>query len=213
VNLEAEEGQTTTSDAVAVAPSASMDLGIAYGVTDALDLEVDVIGALYLFFLPVPLGGSAGLRARVLEGAVDLAFAGRVGYVGEGEENHADARFLALSGVCQLAGNETVRPGLALQAMPAQVHVDLANEPERTFSALALSATAMVELVVGSVAITPYVAGTLFESDNVDGARLLSAGISFTGGRNSRRETPPVSPDPAPPPSPVSAPSPSEPMR
>src|SRR5262245_16829627 len=102
IQLEPETATTATSQPVAVASGASMDLGLAYGITDNLDLELDVIGAMYSYFLPMPLGVAGGMRARVVETeSAEMAVATRIGYLGEGEDDHADATFLATAVVVQ----------------------------------------------------------------------------------------------------------------
>lgn len=199
-----------------VAPANSMDFGLAYGLTNHIDLEANVEGAMMIFVVPLPLGVSGGVRVHIIHNDVfDLAVAGRIGHIGLSDStdsqsaddtNHADATYLAGSGVIQLNPGGTVRPSIALQEMPATIDVDLAGEAARTYRGAASSLTFALELVADHLSITPFVSLTSFDSPDIRSARFVSGGVQLQRRNNVREPVavflpPPPAPPPPPPPS------------
>ncbi len=190
------QGGSTPDDLVA--PASAMELGLAYGLTDHVDLEVNAEGAMMVFIVPIPLGISGGVRAHIIHNDVfDLALAGRVGHIGlttnvsvnggESKEDHADATYFAGSVVIQLNPEGRVRPGLTLQEMPATVDVALSGEDPSTFKGAASSVTLSLELLANSVSITPFLAVTSFDSPDIKSARFVSGGIQLQRRNNVPR--------------------------
>jgi len=216
LNLIAKGDQSTDASGDPddlVAPANSMDLGLAFGLTNHIDLEANVEGAMMIFVVPLPLGVSGGVRVHVIHNDVfDLAVAGRVGHIGLSDStdtssaddtNHADATYLAGSGVIQFNPNGSLRPSIALQEMPATIDVDLSGEPARTYKGAASSLTFALELVADRVSITPFVSVTSFDSPDIRSARFVSGGVQLQH-RSYRREPavaflPPPPPPPPPP--------------
>jgi hypothetical protein len=197
-----------------VAPANSMNLGLQFGLTDHIDLEASVEGAMMIFVVPLPLGVSGGVRVHIIHNDVfDLAVAGRVGHIGLSDStdsdsgntddtNHADATYFAGSGVIQFNTTGLLRPSIALQEMPATIDVDLSGEAPRTYNGAATSLTFALEFVADGVSVTPFIAVTSFDSPDIRSARFVSGGIQLQGRNNRRREAtyvPPPPPPPAPP--------------
>jgi hypothetical protein len=202
LNLIAEdmtaEGDSRPDDLVA--PANSMTLGVQYGLTNHIDLEAYAEGAMIVFIVPVPLGGSAGLRAHMIHtDFLDLALAGRVGHIGvTSDDDHADATYLAGSVVLQLNPGGRFRPGIALQELPATIDVALSGEMPSTFKGAASSLTFSLEYAGDYVSFTPFVTVTSFDSPDIDSARFVSFGVQLA----RRNNVPPPAPPPPPPPPP-----------
>lgn len=192
------------------APANSMNFGLAFGLTNHIDLEANVEGAMMAFVIPLPLGASAGLRAHLVHNDIfDLALASRVGHLGltdstssssssSDDTDHADATYFTVSGVIQFNPAGSVRPSFALQTMPAYIDVDLSNQAPRSYKGAASSLTFAIEFVASSVSIIPFLAVTSFDSPDIDSARFVSGGIAFQHRPNWK--TPPAPPVPPPPP-------------
>jgi hypothetical protein len=226
LNLIAKDDTSTDSSGdlnSLEAPANSMNFGVAFGLTNHIDLEANVEGAMMAFVIPLPLGASAGLRAHLVHNELfDLALASRVGHLGltdgsssssssSGDDSdHADATYFTVSGVIQFNPGGSVRPSLALQTMPAYIDVDLSGEDPRSYKGAASSLTFSLEFVASSVSIIPFLAVTSFDSPDIDSARFVSGGIAFQHRPNWR--TPPTPPVPAPPPPQVVAPPPPPPL-
>ena len=226
-----EPGQESQPDDL-VAPANSMNLGASVGLTNHIDLELNVEGAMLFFIVPFPLGVSGGVRAHVIHNDyIDLGVAARVGYLGltvsdvgadstdDSDEDHADATYGALSAVLQLNPNGIARPGIAIQEMPASIDLDLAGEEPSTFRGVASSVTILCEFATARLSITPFITFTTFDSDKLDPARFVSGGISFSRRENQRAQSvmyvaPPApgpnvpAAQPQPPPPPAREPSP-----
>lgn len=216
----ADNDSSTTSGAVAygAAPAAAVTLTLSYGITDDTDLELSGEGALYYFLLPMPTGGSLGLRQHIDAGDFDLGLAAKFGRVGSSaevsdssgssSESSASATFAALQAVVQTKRG-FVRPLVAVNLMPARVHRAPSDEPAFTFKGVASSVTGGLMLVGEHALIGPYLTATNFYSDRFDNSGwFVSGGIVFAV-RPDRNRAPRI-PDPAPPvyapPPPMSAP-------
>ena len=169
LNLIADDRDTTDPDTGEesepddlVAPANSMNLGVSLGLTNHVDLEVNVEGAMLGFIIPLPLGVSGGVRAHLIHNEYfDLGVAGRVGYLGlslggvddgsgNDDEDHADATYGALSAVLQLNPDGIARPGIAVSEMPASIDLDLAGEDPSTFRGVASSVTFLCEFATAT---------------------------------------------------------------
>jgi hypothetical protein len=218
LNLIAKGDQSTDASGDPddlVAPANSMNLGLQFGLTNHIDLEANVEGAMMIFVVPLPLGVSGGVRVHIIHNDVfDLAVAGRIGHIGLSDSdgsssaddtNHADATYLAGSGVIQFNPNGTTRPSIALQEMPATIDVDLSGEAPRSYKGAATSLTVGLEFVADGVSVTPFVSVTSFDSPDIRSARFVSGGVQLQA-RNNRRAPvvafvpPPPAPPPPPPP-------------
>jgi hypothetical protein len=190
INLIAEDQdeQGQDGDQLVVAPSASMHFGVQFGLTDRLDLELGVEGALYLFLLPIPTGASGGFRYQIVQGGpLDLAIAARGGYVGisgdDGDQPSdgdwsASAKFGSFSLVGQLADGP-VRPLAAVNLMPAFIDQDLPDQAPESFTGIASSLTIGVAFVAGHFQLTPFATLAYFGSTEIDGAGTFSFGVSI----------------------------------
>ena len=79
-NDDNNTSSTQTAVAYGAAPAATLTFTLSYGLTDDTDVEVAGEGALYYFILPIPTGGTIGLRHHFDAGdAFDLALAAKVG--------------------------------------------------------------------------------------------------------------------------------------
>lgn len=200
--------QTGSPSAIAygAAPAAAATMTLSYGLGDRTDLEVAGEGALYYYFLPLPTGGSIGLRHHFdTGGSVDVGGAIKLGYVSSdaevnNETSSARATYLALQGVIQRRGG-LVRPLVALNIMPAQISRDPSDAPAFDFKGMASSITVGAMFVGESVTAGPYVALTNFYSDRYDSSGFFfSGGILFAIRRDRRRIDPPAPTYYAPPP-------------
>lgn len=213
------------------APAAAMTLSLSYGLGENTDLEVAGDGALYYFFLPLPTGGSIGLRQHIDAGdSFDLAVAARIGAVsstatvstssGTEEESSASATYGAFSAVLQTKRGP-VRPLLAINFIPARIRRDPSDADPFRFTGVASSVTGGLMFVGKSALIGPYLAATNFYSDEFNNSGwFVSGGIVFAirPDRNRARvEQPPPAPtyappappmDPMPPAAPAPAPAP-----
>jgi hypothetical protein len=209
LNLIADSSDNQ-SGAYSIAPAASMSFGVQYGLDRHLDLEVSAEAALYLFFLPIPTGATAGLRYQLIDGpGFDVALAGKLGWVslstsssdsmGNTTEERASARYASLSGVIALHDGP-LRPLLAVNLMPASVYTNVNGAT--SFTGLGSSITLGVTFVAGNMQITPFGALTYFASQSVEGSGYWSVGISFAARPDKAARPPTFAPVPmAPPPS------------
>lgn len=190
--------------AISPFPTASIQLG--YGITDKLDIEVAADGTLYLFFLPLPIGGSVGARYQVLYNKnLAVALAGRVGYVGvpgtggSGEQYPVSSRYGAVSAVAQLMPDGPFRPSMAVNFLPASVKVTDMDTTER-FGAGALSFTVTLGIGGGPYEFGPFVNLVYFNSPNLAGSsRFVTAGAAFSiRGRKRRKPAPRLQSQPPP---------------
>lgn len=207
-----DDGATGSPSAVSygAAPAAAMTFTLSYGIGDNTDLEVAGEGALYFFVLPMPTGGSIGLRQHLDVGdAFDLGIAARFGKVGSSasvelsdgtkEESSASATYGAFQAVIQTKRG-FVRPLLSVNLMPARIKRDPSEEDPFRFSGLASSLTAGLMLVGGHVVFGPYVTATNFYSDRFDNSGwFVSGGIVFAIRPDRSRDREPVPPAYAPP--------------
>lgn len=208
VDLIASDADGDSQD---VAPVAAGVITAGYGLTDHTDLEVGAEAAMYFFLMPLPTGGSVGLRHHLLAtDGLDVGIAARVGGVAVGtssEENpdgdDASAVYGAINVTTQGAYG-MFRPLVSAQLMPTTIRRDLGDDRDGRYQGLVSSATVGLMLQLGSWQVGPYLTGTWFRSDAVDRATLLSGGVSF-GLHPDRRAKPPVAP-PAVAPLPVAPP-------
>jgi hypothetical protein len=208
-----EENNTGSPSAVSygAAPAAAATLTLSYGLGDNTDIEASGEGALYYFFLPLPTGGSIGLRQHVGGGDnFDVAIAAKLGQVSSsasittssGEsESSATATYLALQAVVQ-GKHGAIRPLAALNVMPARIKRDPSDEDPFTFRGLASSLTAGLMFVGKSALAGPYVTATNFYSDEFNNSGwFISGGLMFAirPDRNRRPAEIPQAPPMAPP--------------
>ena len=224
-----ESGGTPNAVSYGAAPAAAMTFTLSYGLGEDTDIEVAGEGALYYFFLPIPTGGSIGLRQHFDAGdAFDLGIAARVGHVsgsgsvtfsdGTTEDSSASATYGAFQAVVQTKRG-FVRPLLSLNLMPARIKRDPSDEGPFEFKGLASSVTAGLMLVGDHALMGPYITATNFYSDRFDNSGwFVSGGLVFALRPDRNRERsqvapaygPPVSPSgppgAPPPPTPTTAP-------
>jgi len=204
------------------APAAAMTFTLSYGLGDNTDLEVAGEGALYYFFLPLPTGGSIGLRQHFDAGdALDIAIAARIGRVGSSSEitdsngnkttSGASANYGALQLVAQTK-NGPVRPLLAVNLMPAKINRAPSEDPAYDFTGFASSVTGGIMLVGRHTVVGPYLSATNFYSDRFDNSGwFVSGGLFFALRPDRNRPPPPPMPIYAPPPPMMGPPPPSAP--
>lgn len=207
-----DDGSTGSPSAISygAAPAAAMTFTLSYGLGDNTDIEVVGEGALYFFFLPLPTGGSIGLRQHFDAGdAFDLGIAARVGKVGSSasvelsdgtkEASSASATYGAFQAVIQTKRG-FVRPLLSLNLMPARIKRDPSDEDPFRFSGLASSVTAGLMIVGNHALIGPYITATNFYSDRFDNSGwFVSGGLVFAIRPDRSRDREPVPPAYAPP--------------
>lgn len=204
------------------APAAAMTVSLAYGLTDDTDLEVAGEGALYFFILPLPTGGSLGLRHHVAATETfDIALAGRVGGVSAGAEvttgssssqSEASAVYGALQGIIQLR-NGWIRPMAAVNLMPFRIRRAPSSEAPYTFRGLASSVTLGLMVVGSHIQFGPYFTYTNFASERFENGFFPSFGLMLAVRPDRSRTHEPVMPatpyyGPPPPPAPYPAPAP-----
>jgi hypothetical protein len=182
--LDLTEGADDFSDTYAAAPAAAGKLGVAYGVAEHTDVEASLETSLYLYFLPLPIGGSIGVRQELVTGArVDVAITGRIGAVrvggedAEGREDSASAE-LAQVGLAVQGVFGGFRPLLSLSGMGARItrNVDGVAQDLQGGSG-AVTVGAMFQL--GNVQLGPYATATYFDSDASRGRAMVSGGLSL----------------------------------
>jgi hypothetical protein len=200
------------SDTYAAAPAAAATLTLSYGLGDHTDLELAGEGALYWFFLPMPTGGSAGLRQHFDVGdTFDVALAAKIGGVTMSDtstttingssttsNDSASAIYGAFQGVIATK-HGVARPLISLSIMPFRIKRHLDNEPEVKFKGEGSSLTAGIQLVGSHFVATPYVAVTNFQSETFSGGWFVSGGIllAFRRDRNRAPDVIQVLPVPA----------------
>ncbi len=225
LNLISENHDYT--DTYAAAPAAAATLTLSYGIGENTDLEVAGEGALYWFFLPLPTGGSGGIRQHFDVGdTFDFALAAKVGGVAMSDtstttvngssstsNDHASAIYGAFQGVLATK-HGPVRPLVSLSIMPFRIKRAINDEPEVRFKGEGSSLTAGLQLVGSSFVATPYVAVTNFQSETFSGGWFVSGGILLAFRRDRNRPAdviqvlPPAQPAPGyyPPPPPYQPP-------
>ena len=180
--------QSGADNAVAygAAPAAAATLTFSYGLTEDTDLEVSGEGALYFFIVPIPTGGSIGIRQHLDLGDFDFGLAARFGHVGNtgtvtnsnGDEVSSGARanYGAIQGIIQ-SKTGVMRPMLAVNFMPATISRDPSDSEPFSFKGLASSVTLGLQFVGSKALVEPYVTATNFYSDRFD-----NSGFFFSGG-------------------------------
>lgn len=201
------------------APAASLNLTLSYGLGENTDIELGGEGALYYFILPLPTGGSIGLRQHFDAGETfDLGIAARVGTVGGTSkvtdssgntvDSGAGATYAAIQGVLQTKRGP-IRPLLALNLIPARITRDPSDEPAFDFKGFASSVTLGAMIVGQHAVVGPYVVATNFYSDRFDNSGwFVSFGIMFALRNDRNRPAPPPPPLYAPPPPSMGPPAP-----
>jgi hypothetical protein len=205
---------TGPSDWQAEAPAAAMTFTLSYGLGDSTDLEVAGEGALYYFILPLPTGGSIGLRQHIAASDLfDFALAAKVGTVGgsastddssgSSTSTSASANYTAIQGVLQVR-HGWARPMAAISVMPARIKRDPSDASATTFAGLASSLTLGVMATFSAVQLGPYFTVTNFASERYDNGWISSGGLMLAvrPDRNARRRAPalPETPSYGPPP-------------
>lgn len=218
-NADNYDSDSPSAVSYGAAPAAALTFTLSYGLGDSTDLEVSGEGAMYFFILPIPTGGSIGLRQHIDVGdAFDMAFAARIGAVssaatitsssGDEHESSASARYLSFSGVLQTKRG-FVRPLLSVNFMPASIERDPSDADPFRFKGFASSVTAGLMFVGKRAQVGPYITATNFYSDRFDNdGWFVSGGVSFAIRPDRNREAPQVPPPPmyGPPPPPPGPP-------
>lgn len=185
VDLLAAEDDPGKDLANALAPSPTMSLQVAYGLTDRLDLEVAADGTLLYFVVPAPLGGSAGARYQILRNErVALAAAGRVGRVSataewDGEDIGGSALYGGLTVAAQAFPRGVVRPGLAISYLPISIAYEHDGGETDRFTAHVASLTASLTFAAGGLELAPFGNVAFLSSDYLDGRFLATGGLSI----------------------------------
>jgi hypothetical protein len=182
--LELTAGTTDFNDSYAESPVAAGRIGIAYGLAAHTDVEASLELSLYYYILPMPVGGTIGIRQQlVAREHLDLSVAARVGALrvggedSEGREDSAKAELGQLSISAQGAFG-AVRPLISIAGMGARMTRNVLGVAE-DFNGFAGSATLGLMFQLGSLQVGPYVTGTYFTSDEFSGAPLVSGGLSL----------------------------------
>jgi hypothetical protein len=183
--------QSGADNAVAygAAPAAAATLTFSYGITEDTDIEVAGEGALYFFIVPIPTGGSIGIRQHLDLGDFDFGLAARFGHVGNtgtvtnssGDEVSSGARanYGALQAIIQ-SKTGAMRPMLAVNFMPATISRSPSDSEPFKFKGLASSVTLGLQFVGAHALVEPYVTATNFYSDRFDNSGFfVSGGILF----------------------------------
>jgi hypothetical protein len=184
--------QAGSDNAVAygAAPAAAATLTFSYGITDETDVEVSGEGALYFFIVPIPTGGSIGIRQHIdLGDSFDFGLAARFGHVGNtgkvtnsnGDEVSSGARanYGALQAIIQ-SKTGVMRPMLAVNFMPASIHRSPSDGDPFNFKGMASSVTLGLQFVGSKAMIEPYLTATNFYSDKFNNSGFfVSGGILF----------------------------------
>lgn len=226
--------QAGNSDAIAygAAPAAAATLTFSYGLTEDTDVEVSGEGALYFFIIPIPTGGSIGIRQHLDLGDFDFGLAARFGHVGStatvtdsngnSSSSGARANYGAIQGIIQTKTG-FMRPMLAVNFMPATIKRSPSDGDPFSFKGLASSVTLGLQFVGSHALVEPYLTATNFYSDRFDNSGFfISGGILFAVRADRNRPKidltampPPGSYDPStpapgpytpPPPAPTTAP-------
>jgi hypothetical protein len=193
LNLTADE----ESLANAVAPAAAAVATVSYGLAEHTDVEASLEVAAYLFLLPLPVGGSVGLRHHAHAGGkLDVGLGVRVGGVAVGgdskdsdgntQTDKASAIYAAASATLQGAYGR-FRPLVALQAMPLRISRELSGQADQSFTGLASSATLGLMFQLGALQLGPYGSATFFKSADYGGAGFFSLGLALGFRRDTRR--------------------------
>ncbi|HEY5927094.1 MAG TPA: hypothetical protein VIV11_35645 [Kofleriaceae bacterium] len=214
-----DSADPNTAIAYGAAPAAAMTFTLSYGLGEDTDIEVAGEGALYYFILPLPTGGSIGLRQHIPAGdSIDLAVAARVGYVGSSatstdssgneSQSSASANYGAFQVVLQTKRG-MVRPLLALNLMPARISRDPSDEPSFKFTGFASSVTGGIMLTTRKAVVGPYLTATNFYSDRFDNSGwFISGGLAVAIRPDRNRPPPDLTPEPIHPPEPIYGPPP-----
>lgn len=197
-----DSDQTGSANAVSygAAPAAAATMTLSYGIGDDTDLEIAGEGALYFFIVPIPTGGSIGLRQHVeLGDSFDMAFALKLGSVsssanvstsdGDSVESSARATYGAFQAVVQTK-HGIVRPLVAVSLMPATINRDPSDADPFKFKGLASSVTAGLHFVGSNVVFGPYLAATNFYSDRFDNSGWFVSGGLILAVRPDRNRRP-----------------------
>src|ERR1041385_2879187 len=182
LDLIADQDNKSSGNAEAIAygaaPAATTTLTFSYGLSEHTDLEVAGEGALYYFIVPIPTGGSIGLRQHFPAGeSFDFAIAAKVGHVGATVEttdssgnkssSGANANYGAAQAIVQTK-NGFVRPLLALNLMPSHIKRHTTDDMDFSFNGFASSITLGLNLVGRHAVFGPYITATNFYSDKFD---------------------------------------------
>ena len=219
-NKDSDQAGSTSAVSYGAAPAAAATMTVSYGIGDDTDIEIAGEGALYFFVLPIPTGGSIGLRQHVdLGESFDMAFALKLGSVsssasvttgsGDSEESSARATYGSFQAVVQTKRG-FIRPLLALNVMPATISRDPSDADPFKFKGVASSFTAGIHFVGRHAVFGPYLAATNFYSDRFDNSGwFVSGGLVFAIRPDRNREQPAIPPAPAyPAPMPTTGPQP-----
>lgn len=220
-NEDSNQTGSTSAVSYGAAPAASATMTVSYGIGDNTDIEIAGEGALYFFFLPIPTGGTIGLRQHVdLGDSFDMAFAAKLGTVSSSanvstdsgdEESSARATYGAFQAVVQTK-HGFVRPLVAVSLMPATISRDPSDADPFKFKGLASSVTGALHFVGKHVVFGPYLAATNFYSDRFDNSGwFVSGGLILAIRPDRNRRAPDVLPMTYPAPTPTTGPQPAPP--
>lgn len=180
--------QAGNSDAIAygAAPAAAATLTFSYGLTDDTDVEVSAEGALYFFIIPIPTGGSIGIRQHFdLGDSIDFGLAARFGHVastatitandGSSTTSGARANYGALQAIAQ-SKTGFMRPMLAVNFMPATIKRSPSDSDPFSFKGVASSVTLGLQFIGSKALVEPYLTATNFYSDRFDNSGFFVSG-------------------------------------
>lgn len=201
-NRDANQRDDLTDHGEAIAIAATGTL--AYGLGDDTDLELALEGALYYAILPLPTGGSIGLRQHIAGGdTLDIGLAARIGGVttggttttseGTSTTDEASAAYAAVEGIAQFSRG-VIRPLLSLNVMGFRITRAPEDEPIQRFKGISETVTFGLSFVSNRAQITPYAALTTFESEQFRSSFFVSGGIAFAFRRDRNRREPPPPP-------------------
>ena len=174
LNLTASNKDASNPDSD-IAPAAAATATLSYGLTNDTDLELSAEMSAYLFILPMPVGGSIGLRHHVMGAEnYDFGIAGRVGGVAVGygtnssdstDPTSASAVYADVSATLQGVFGP-FRPLISVSAMPAKVSRNFGDsQPSESFTGFATNATIGLMFQFGALQLGPYVSATYYSSE------------------------------------------------
>ena len=173
LNLTASNTDASNPDGAA-APAGAATATLSIGLGDDTDLELSAEMSAYLFILPMPVGGSIGLRHHVTGNEnFDFAVAGRVGGVAVGYGNGSDST--DPTGASAVYGDISAtlqgvlgsfRPLISVSAMPAKVTRNFGNgQASESFTGFATNATIGLMFQLGAMELGPYLGATYYSSE------------------------------------------------
>ena len=168
---------------------------VAFGLSNDVDVEASVDTADVFYVLPLPVGGSLGVRDHVYgSDNLDIGIAAHAGmdlasersgcFCTDPGTNSGSVKYADVSITAQGVFG-TFRPLLSLSAMPMIINQE-ADGYENNFNAIATSATVGLMTQTEHTQFGPYVSATYFHSDDKHGdgfavsGNMVSLGIAFS---------------------------------